>query len=506
MSPKLRAPLPGPLRASALAGALGATLALALPAAGAAALAEAAKIGGEIPITSRSPEAVALLRAGRDKALNFQPAAAIEFLTKALALDPEFALATAWLARCKSGEAALELAEKAVRLSASLPPTERLLIETLRAEKRGDDEAQRRLKRELADLAPADWFAQFQLGVQSQYDHKSQAALIYLNRAVKLNPELAEAYNYLGFVLAQQGMHEEGVAAARKFVELKPTEPNSYDALGEVLLLVGRLDEAEAQFHHALELDPRLWMASAGVAYVRAFRGDFAGAREATARGRKAQLAPAERQALLLVDAWGWLAQGKPAEALEQVDGLEKEAAARKDDTAVAWAQLQRAEMDLELTRLDHARAQAASARERLARAPVGEEQIRVRRQLLIFDASLAAAARQPAAGGRAVAALEAELKSAPSNSDLRAALQYARGLQALAAREPARAADRFALCPEEAVRCRMRLAEAHDLAGEPRAAEEARAQLLAHGLRDALHRGQDPEYLYFRARLAAKR
>ena len=497
--------MPPALPSAWLSAVLAAALASAAFAVGPAPSPPATAIAGEIPITSRSPEAVALLRAGREKAINFQPAAAVELLNNALALDPDFALATAWLGRCKTGEAGLELAEKAVRLSAALPATERLSIEILRAERRGDDEAQRRLKRELADLAPGDWFAQFQLGVQSQYDHKSQAVLIYLNRAVKLNPQLAEAYNYLALVLAQQGMREEGVAAARKFVELKPQEPNAYDALGEVLLLVGRLDEAEAQFQHALELDPRLWMAAAGVAYARAFRGDFAGAREATAKGRKAPLAPAQRQALLLVDAWGLLAEGKSPEALELLDGLEKDAAARRDEVAVAWSQLQRAGMDVELNRLDHARAQASSARERLARAPAGEEQNRVRRQLLVFDASLAAAARQPAACGRAVAALEAELRTAPSNTDLRAAVHYARGLQALAARDPARAADHFSLCPEERVRCRVRLAEAHDLAGEPSAAEEVRALLLAHVLRDALHRGDDPEYLYFRGRLAAK-
>jgi hypothetical protein len=99
---------------------------------------------------------------------------------------------------------------------------------------------------------------------------------------------------------------------------------------------------------------------------------------------------------------------------------------------------------------------------------------------------------------------LEEELKAAPSNADVRAAVHYARGLQALAAREPERAADSFALCPEEAVRCRVKLAEAHDLAGEHRAAEEVRDRLLRLGLRDNLHRGEDPESLYYRAKLGA--
>jgi tetratricopeptide (TPR) repeat protein len=477
-----------------------------LPGANAPAAAPAKAVAGPLPgpisVTSRSPEAVQLFLAGRDKALNFQPGAAVELLNRALALDPDFALALAWLGRCQGGPEGLVLAERAARLAASVPEAERLQVEVLLAERHGDDEAQRRLKRQLADLAPNDWLALFLLGVQSQYDHKSQATLLYLNRAVALNPQLAEAYNYLGFVQAQQGMREEGIASARKFVALKPDEPNAHDALGEVLLLVGAFDESEVEFKRALELDPRTWMAAAGLAYARAFRGDFAGARAATALGRKAALLPRERQALLLVDAWGFLAEGKPAEALDAIDQLERDGADRKDAAEQARAHLQRARVSAELGRLDLARAQVARSREHLARTPAGEEQVQLRRAVLVFEATLAAKAQLPAAGARAVAALEEELRTAPSNSDLRAAVHYARGLQALAARDPARAADSFALCPEEAVRCREKLAEAHDLAGEHQAAEEARDRLQRLWLRDNLHRGEDPESLYYRARL----
>jgi tetratricopeptide (TPR) repeat protein len=459
---------------------------------------------GTITITSRSPEAVQLFVAGRDKALNFQPGAAVDLLQRALALDPDFALAIAWLGRVKGGPEGLGLAERAARLAAALPEPERLQIDVLLAERHGDDEAQRRLKRQLADLAPNDWLALFLLGVQSQYDHKSQATILYLNRAVALNPLLAEAYNYLGFVQAQQGMREEGIASARKFVALKPDEPNAHDSLGEVLLLVGELDEAEVEFKRALELDPRTWMSAAGLAYARAFRGNFAGARAATALGRKAPLAPREREALLLVDAWGYLAEGKPAEALETISQLEREGVERKDEAAQARAHLQVARISAELGRLEQARTWLARCREHLARAPAGEESVLLRRGVLVFEATLAAKSSLPAAGARAVSALEEELKAAPSNADVRAAVHYARGLQALAAREPERAADSFALCPEEAVRCRVKLAEAHDLAGEHRAAEEVRDRLLRLGLRDNLHRGEDPESLYYRAKLGA--
>ncbi|TMA20167.1 MAG: tetratricopeptide repeat protein [Deltaproteobacteria bacterium] len=159
--------------------------------------------------------------------------------------------------------------ERAVSLAGPLSPAERKSIEAILAERKGEDEKVRLLKREIADLAPNDWLAQLQLGVQSFYDHKSQATILYLNNAIKLNPSAAEAYNYLGYVLAQQGQYDDGIKAVRKFVELKPLEPNSYDSLGEVLLLAGRYDQAESAFARSAEMAPDNWMSWIGVAYAR---------------------------------------------------------------------------------------------------------------------------------------------------------------------------------------------------------------------------------------------
>ena len=59
----------------------------------------AAAVQGEIPITSSSPQAVELFRAGREKALNFQNAEAADLFRKALQADEHFALALAWLGK-----------------------------------------------------------------------------------------------------------------------------------------------------------------------------------------------------------------------------------------------------------------------------------------------------------------------------------------------------------------------------------------------------------------------
>ncbi|MBS2021983.1 MAG: hypothetical protein JST92_06205, partial [Deltaproteobacteria bacterium] len=273
-----------------------------------------------LPITTKAPAAIPWFRLGQKKALNFELQAATEALHKALALDPDFAQALAWLGRCEADATGLAHLERAVALAQKLPETERLSVEALLAERRGDDETVRTLRRKLADLAPNDWLTQLQMGVQAFYDHKSQAAIVFLNRAVALRPELAEPYIYLGYTLALQGDSEAGVRAARRQVELQPDEPNAHDSLGEVLLLVDRVEEAEKAFLHAAELSSDPWMMWMGVAYCRFVRGDFKGAQAAVASGKKSTWRRSDEFATDLVAAWGhWLA-GEPDEALAVLD------------------------------------------------------------------------------------------------------------------------------------------------------------------------------------------
>src|SRR6478736_4183775 len=102
------------------------------------AVSQDAVLYGEIPITTKAPAAIPLLRAGRLKALNYELVAASELLRKALALDPGFVTALAWLGKCVSGAEGLVHLEKAMALAKELPEPERLSIEALLAERQGD--------------------------------------------------------------------------------------------------------------------------------------------------------------------------------------------------------------------------------------------------------------------------------------------------------------------------------------------------------------------------------
>jgi tetratricopeptide (TPR) repeat protein len=457
----------------------------------------------EIPVTSSSPQAVQEFRAGQDKAINFQIPEAAAHFTKALALDPNFVQAQAWMGKVTAGVAGQAQLEKAVQAAASLSPAERKSVEVLLAERRGEEEKARTLKREIAELAPGDWMAQFQLGVQSYVDHKSQLTILYMTKALELNPHASAAYVYRGEIYVTQGQFEQGLADLKKCVELTPEEANSWDSYGEVLMLAGRYAEAETNFAKAAQMAPDSWMTWLGLGYSRFLRGDYDGGR-AAALGAKKYIARAiDELAVDVTVAWSWLGQGNSKEALAVLDDIEKRSRKDMNDHTMTWVAFERAEMFTELGRYKEAGEQLEVARTRAATGKLsGLDQNRLRRSALVLEARLAVALNQPEAADRALAQLQGELASSPSNAELRATVHFAEGLAHAAHQDPGRAAQSFALCSGSNYICRRYLLEAQVQAGSKAAADETRARILAANYRDAVHRGDDPEYLYVVSRL----
>jgi tetratricopeptide (TPR) repeat protein len=467
------------------------------------ALLVAVTAAAEVPITSSSSQAVQAFRAGLDKAINFQIPEATELFKKALALDPGFVQAQAWLGKMTPGVAGQTQLEKAVQAAALLSPAERKSVEVLLAERRGEEEKAGKLKREIAELAPGDWMAQFQLGVQSYVEHKSQLTLLYMTKTVELNPRVSMAYVYRGEIYVSQGQYEQGLADLRKCVELTPEEANSWDSYGEVLMIAGRYAEAETNFAKAAQMAPDSWMTWLGLGYTRFFRGDYDGGRAAALSAKKYIVRAIDELAVDLTVAWSWLGQGNSKEALAVLDDVEKRAQKPLNDHSLTWVAFERAEMFTELGRHKEAAEQLEVARARATAGKLsGGDLNRFRRASLILDARLAVASNQPEAADRALAQLQSDLASSPSNAELRATVHYAEGLVQVARGEPERAAQIFALCSSSSYICRRYLLEAQLQSGSKTAADDTRARILAANYRDMVHRGDDPEYLYVVSRL----
>ena len=78
-----------------------------------------------------------------------------------------------------------------------------------------------------------------------------RAELMY-REAIKLKPDLPEAWNELGHALKLQGQLDEAIRAYEQALRLRPNYAQALQYLGEAYVLLGRLGDARA-LHGRLE-------------------------------------------------------------------------------------------------------------------------------------------------------------------------------------------------------------------------------------------------------------
>ncbi len=86
---------------------------------------------------------------------------------------------------------------------------------------------------------------------------RSDDAAAIFQALLELNPDDAEAANYLGYMWADLGTHlDEALPLIRHAVELEPDNPAYLDSLGWVHFRLGHLDEAERRLRQAVDGSP----------------------------------------------------------------------------------------------------------------------------------------------------------------------------------------------------------------------------------------------------------
>jgi TolB-like protein/Tfp pilus assembly protein PilF len=102
---------------------------------------------------------------------------------------------------------------------------------------------------------------------KSQYARAEQA----YRRAIQLNPNYASAYHWLGMLQSWRGRLEEALSLAETAAELDPLSAVVNTRLGYQLAAVGRVDEADARLRRAIEIDPLMPGPYRILALVRAY-------------------------------------------------------------------------------------------------------------------------------------------------------------------------------------------------------------------------------------------
>jgi predicted O-linked N-acetylglucosamine transferase (SPINDLY family) len=83
-------------------------------------------------------------------------------------------------------------------------------------------------------------------------------AVLSYQRALKLQPGIAQAHNNLGVALRSLGRNKEALTSFRRAIELEPDSASAHTNLGITYKDLGRLEKAAASYRRATELDPAL--------------------------------------------------------------------------------------------------------------------------------------------------------------------------------------------------------------------------------------------------------
>lgn len=454
-------------------------------------------LSGEISITSKSPAAVDAFRKGRDYAENIRIVEATEQLKKTVELDPSFALAHAYLGSLTPGAEGLREIERGASLAKGLPEAERMLIDTMLADARGEEEKVRELWNKLAAIVPNDWRVQMGVGDQLSGQRKWDKAIASLKKATELNPKAGSAFNTMGYDYLNMGKNDQAIEAFRKYAALKPDEPNPQDSLAEALMAAGRFEEAEAAFHKASEISPKFAIAWSGIAQSRFLRGDWAGGREALSKAKQDSTRPIDKLATDTMLAWSQAAEGKTDEALKTVEALAEAADAEKVDVTRAFTPLTRAMLMNDVGRHEDALKEVALALEKAERMGLpGGALNNLRREALAIRIDAESKLGRADEAKKTLALIQDEAQKAPNSADLQSQVHYSRGSEAMARGDAKAAAQHFSSCIDQDFYCRLQLATAQDKAGDKLAAEKTRQQILNANRRDTF-------YLFVRSKVA---
>jgi tetratricopeptide (TPR) repeat protein len=103
-------------------------------------------------------------------------------------------------------------------------------------------------------------FKVYNQGVDLMRAKKFAAAQIKFEKAIRDNPDFAEAHNNLGFTLRQQGPQNYAKALEHynKAIQLKPSMAETYEYRGVLFAKMGKKSDAEKDLAALKKLNPKL--------------------------------------------------------------------------------------------------------------------------------------------------------------------------------------------------------------------------------------------------------
>lgn len=227
----------------------------------------AVAFSGNIPITTTSNDALVQYQKGVDLTLKLRTDEAMQYLNRAVMLDPNFAMAYYFIAvNSTTPRERTTNVNKAVSLIDRISDGERMLITAMQQETAGDNIGAERTLRTLTTTYPDDKLAHLTLGEELLQTRNFTDCISELNRVVTIDPTMAAAHNLLGYANIRLGHYDAAETAFRQYITLLSDEPNPYDSYAELLMKEGKFDESITQYEKALRISPTFYSSMLGMA------------------------------------------------------------------------------------------------------------------------------------------------------------------------------------------------------------------------------------------------
>jgi TolB-like protein/DNA-binding winged helix-turn-helix (wHTH) protein len=213
---------------------------------------------------------------------------AVKYFERATQLDPSYALAWAWLSRVRNWQ-----------VNVGLIPSEE-----------GHRLAREAVERALA-LNPNLAEAHAQMGrIKRQIDLDWAGADASIQRAIALEPGDSDILRLAAGSAVLLGRFDEALPLGRRAVDLDPLNADSWEQLAEIEFFMGQLDKAVADSKKTLELSPDVWFSHSLLSQIYIIQGRPQDAL------RESELVPSDDlRAFLHAMAYYALGRGKESDA-----------------------------------------------------------------------------------------------------------------------------------------------------------------------------------------------
>ena len=276
--------------------------------------------GKKIPITTSSKTALENYLKGRELVENLQLQKSILYWEKAIADDPEFAMAYYNLSVVSpTAKGTYENLNKAVELTDKVSDGERLIILGAQAAANGFPTKQKEFLTELVTKYPDDERAHNDLGDYYYGVQDYALASEEYQKTVKINPDFPTAYNNLGYADRFLGEYTDAENAFKKYAALIPNDPNPYDSYGELLMKMGKYNASINKYRKALSIDPNFIASYIGIATDLNFENKHEEAREQLMKLQAIARDTGERRAAHFATAVSYADEGNLDKALDEI-------------------------------------------------------------------------------------------------------------------------------------------------------------------------------------------